>query len=182
MLLLKFQTMKIPIEATAGLSARVKYTTEFIVMLDFDNVMDNRLVEELVYLQELHRLGDFYIFATNKFGRHAICIDRLRLKEVLNVVNDSTCDDQFKKGVHLNEHRSWILRVLEKGDRPKPAYQYSVQSPFNGQRLQSQAHAEFLLRYYGAPVRLVNPDGNHDLEIQGYKTASKTSLKDLENK
>jgi hypothetical protein len=179
LLLLKLQSMRIPIEATAGMSARVKYTTEFVTLLDYDNVKDSRLVEELLYLQELHRLGDFYVFATNEFGRHVICVDRLILREELEVVNTSTCDAVFKRGIRINEYRTWILRVIGKGDRPKPRYLYSVESPYNGQHLQSQAHAEFLQRYYGAPVRLVKPDGNHELEIQGYKTASKTSTKDL---
>lgn len=179
LLLLKLQSMRIPIEATAGMSARVKYTTDFVTLLDYDNVKDSRLVEELLYLQELHRLGDFYVFATNEFGRHVICVDRLILREALEVVYNSTCDAVFKRGIRINEYRTWILRVLGKGNRPKPRYLYSVESPYNGQRLQSQAHAEFLQRYYGAPVRLVKPDGNHELEIQGYKTASKTSLKDI---
>jgi hypothetical protein len=174
--------MRIPIEATAGISARIKYTTEFITMLDYDNVKDDRLAEELLYLQELYTLGDFHVFATNEFGRHVICIDRLMLREELEVVNSSTCDAVFKRGIRVNEYRTWILRVIGKGDRPKPHYMYSVESPYNGQRLQSQAHAEFLQRYYGAPVRLVNPDGNHELEIQGYKTSNKTSAKDLKKK
>jgi hypothetical protein len=179
LLLLKFQSMKIPIEPTAGISARIKYTTEFIILLDYDNIKDNRLVEEITYLQELFGLGDFYVFQTNEFGRHVICVDRLRLKDALKVVNTSTCDAVFKRGIRINEYRTWILRVLGKGDRPKPQYLYSVQSTYNGQRLQSQAHAEFLQQYYGAPVRLVKPDGNHELETQGYKTSSKVSIKDL---
>lgn len=179
LLLLKFQSMRIPIEPTAGISARIKYTTEFIVMLDYDNVTDDRLVEELLYLQELFGLGDFYILATNEFGRHVICIDRLRLKQTLKVVNTSNCDAIFKRGIRINEYRTWILRGLGKGDRPKPRYLYSVESPYNGQRLQSQAHAEFLQRYYVTPVRLVKPDGNRELEIQGYKTSNKVSAKDL---
>jgi hypothetical protein len=178
-LLLKVQSIKIPIKDTAGISARVTYTIEFVIMMDYDNVTDDRLVEELLYLQELHGIGDFYVFATSEFGRHVICVDRLLLKEVLDVVYASTCDAVFKRGIRINEYRTWILRVLGKGNRPKPRYLYSVESPYNGQRLQSQAHAEFLQRYYGAPVRLVKPDGNHELEIQGYKTSSKVSAEDV---
>lgn len=176
---MKFQSMKIPIEATAGVSARIKYTTEFVVFMDYDNVEDSRLVEELVYLQELFRLGDIYVFATNEFGRHAVCIDRLRLKQALRVVYNSTCDAVFKRGIRINEYRTWVLRALGKGDRPKPKYLYSVESPYNGQRLQSQAHGKFLQQYFGAQVRLANPDGNDELETQGYKTGSKTSAKDV---
>ena len=179
MLLIKVQSMKIPIEATAGVSARVKYTTEFIIMLDYDNIKDDRLVEELLYLQDVHIIGDFHVFATNEFGRHVVCIDRFQLKEALEVIYNSTCDAVFKRGIRINEYRTWVLRGLGKGDRPKPKYLYSVESPYNGQRLQSQAHGKFIQQYFGAPIRLVNPDGNDELETQGYKTSSKTSAKDV---
>jgi hypothetical protein len=179
MFLLKLQTMKIPIEPTAGISARIKNTTEFVTFLDYDNITDDRLKEELTYLQELHELGDFHIFKTNDFGRHAICIDRLPLKQEVEVVNDSNCDAIFKRGIRINENRTWILRALEKGNRPKPQFLYSIESAYNGNRLQSQAHALFINRYFDAKFRLVNSDGNDELEIQGYKTANKTALKDV---
>jgi hypothetical protein len=178
MFLLKLQSMKIPKEPTAGISARIPFTTVFTIFQDYDNVEDERLKEELTYQQEVYRLGDFYIFATNKFGRHAICIDRLPLKQALEVVYNSTCDSVFQRGIRINEYRTWILRALEKGNRPKPRYLYSIESPYNGERLQSQAHAKFLMTYCGAPIRLVNPDGNDELEVQGYKTSSKITLKD----
>jgi hypothetical protein len=179
MTLLKLQTMKIPIVATAGISARICYTTRFVIFLDYDNITDARLVEELLYLQELYKLGDFYVFATNTFGRHVLCIDSLTLKDALEVIYESTCDAVFKRGIRINEYRTWILRCLSKGNRPPPKYLYSVESPYNGQRVQSQAHGSYLIQYCGAPVRLANPDGNEDLEIQGYKTSSKTDVKDV---
>jgi hypothetical protein len=179
MLLFVFQSMKIPKEPAAGISARVPHTTDFVVFLDFDNVTDERLKDELVYLQELFGLGDFHVFATNQFGRHVVCIDRLPLRIALEVVYASSCDAIFKKGIRYNEYRTWILRATEKGDRQKPKYLYSVVSPYNGQNLQSQAHGTFLQQYYGANVRLVNPDDNDELETQGYRTASKTSSKDV---
>jgi hypothetical protein len=179
MILFLFQSMKIPIEVTAGISARIKYTTEFVVFMEFDNVEDSRLVEELIYLQELFHLGDFYVFKTSQFGRHCVCLDRLQLRNALAVLNNSTCDAMFKRGIRINEYRTWVLRGLGKGERKKPQFAYVIESEYNGKQLQSQAHSEFLQQYYGAPVRLVNPDGNHELEIQGYKTASKTSSKDV---
>lgn len=45
--------------------------------------------------------------------------------------------------------------------------------------MQSQAHAMFLQVFYGADVLLVNPDGNEEIEIQGYNTSSKVTIKDL---
>jgi hypothetical protein len=37
-----------------------------------------------------------------------------------------------------------------------------------------------LQAFYGVKVRLVNPDGNDEIEIQGYNTGSKVTAKELE--
>jgi len=88
----------------------------------------------------------------------------------------------FKKGIRINEYRTWILRGWEKGERDRPKYLRAVESPYNGERLQSQAHAIFLQAFYGVRVRLVNPDGNSEIEIHGYNTSSKVTVKDLAEK
>jgi len=178
-LLFQFQSMKIPKTPTKGMSTRIPHTTNYAIFLDYDNIKDERLDDELVYLQELYQLGDFHILKTNEFGRHVICIDALPLREALDVVYASTCDYQFKRGIRINEYRTWILRGWEKGERERPQYLRTIESPYNGQRMQSQAHATFLKSFYGVNVRLVNPDGNDEIEIQGYNTSSKTTVKDL---
>jgi hypothetical protein len=38
----------------------------------------------------------------------------------------------------------------------------------------------FLYAFYAVKVRLVNPDGNDEIEIQDYSTSSKVTVKDLE--
>jgi hypothetical protein len=38
----------------------------------------------------------------------------------------------------------------------------------------------FLQAFYEVNVRLVNPDGNAELEIQGYSTSSKVTAEDLQ--
>ena len=177
--LLHFQSMNIPKTPTAGISARIPHTTEFSIFLDYDNIKDKRLIDELKFLQELHELGDFHVFATNEFGRHAICVDRMFLRKALDVVYTSTCDAIFKRGVRINEYRTWILRGYEKGERDRPKHIYPVKSPYNGKRLQNQALSMFLANHYAAKVRLVNPDGNTELEFQDYLTSSKVHLKDV---
>lgn len=180
MFLLHFQSMDIPKAPTAGISARIPHSTDYVTFLDFDNIKDDRLRDELIYLQELHHIGDFHVFYSNEFGRHAICVDRLFLKEALDVIYTSTCDRTFARGARINEYRTWILRGLEKGNRNRPKYLYTVNSPHNGKRLQSQAHALFLQYYYGAEIRLRKPDGNSILEVQGYKTSNKIDMKEVD--
>jgi len=177
--LFEFQSMKAPKTPTKGMSARVPYTTNFVIFLDYDNIQDERLDEELIYLQELYSLGDFHILKTNEFGRHAVCIDEMLVREALDVVYTSTCDYQFKRGIRINEYRTWILRGWEKGERGRPEYLRTIESPHNGRRLQSQAHGKFLQAFFKANVRLVNPDGNDEIEIQTYNTSSKVTMGEL---
>lgn len=177
--LFRFQSMKVPKTPTKGISSRIPYTTNFVIFLDYDNITDERLDDELVYLQELCHLGDFHILKTNEFGRHAICIDELSSREALDAVYTSTCDYQFKRGIRINEFRTWILRGWEKGERGRPEYLRTIESYYNGERLQSQAHAMFLRAFYGVNVRLVKPDGNTEIEIQEYHTSSKVTYEEL---
>jgi hypothetical protein len=86
----------------------------------------------------------------------------------------------FKRAIRINEFITWILRGWEKGERERPKFLRTIESPYNGERLQSQVHAMFLQAFYGVKVRLVNPDDNDQLEIQSYCTSSKTTVKDLE--
>jgi hypothetical protein len=179
MFLVHIQSITVPRAGTVGLSARVPHTVEYVLFLDYDNIRDERLVEEAIVLQETCTLGDFHVFATSEYGRHVVCIDRLPFREVRDIIYASTCDHDYKWGYRINEYRTWILRVLEKGERERPKYLYSIPSPYNGLRLQSQAHGLFLKHFYGADVRLTNPDGNTELEFQSYKTSSKVKLEDL---
>lgn len=172
-----FQSMDIPKVPTGGISARVPHTTEFVTFLDYDNIVDSRLVSELLYLQELHRIGDFHVLSSSEYNRHAICLDRLFLRQALRVVHNSTCDAVFARGIRINEYRTWILRGIEKGNTDRPKYLYSLKSQYNGKRLTSMAHALFLKYHYGAKVRLTYPDGNSILEVQDYKTGKNVMMK-----
>jgi len=179
MFLVHIQSITVPRTGTVGISARVPYTVKYILFLDYDNIEDEMLVEEAVVLQDDLTLGDFHVFTTSEYGRHVVCIDRLPFREACDIVKQSTCDHDYKGGYRINEYRTWILRCFEKGERDRPKYLYSVPSPFNGLRLQSRVHGMFLERFYGADVRLTNPDENTVIGVQSYKTSSKVKLEDL---
>jgi hypothetical protein len=175
-----FQTMKVPSTPTKGISNRIPHTCLFVPFFDYDNITDERLDDELVYLQELFQLGDLHVAKTNEFGRHVIGLDCLLPRDCLSILEASSCDWMFKRAIRINEYRTWILRGWEKGERERPEFLRTIESPYNGERLQSQGHAIFLQTFYGVKVRLVNPDGNTEVEIQSYSTSSKVTVKDLE--
>lgn len=95
--LLKAQAIKKLDVRTRGFSTRVSGTALFIIPLDYDNIVDERLIEELRFLQEEFEIGNFYVLETRNEGRHAVCIDALRFKDVLEIVRFSSCDLMSRK-------------------------------------------------------------------------------------
>jgi len=172
-ILLKFRILKEPSVRTGGASSRILDTSLHVLFLDYDNIVDERLVEELRFLQEEFELGNFYVLQTSKWGRHAICIDALTFKEILEIVRFSSCDSLFKRGPGINEFRSWVLRYAKKGNRDAPKYLYTVESPYEGKNLQSLGHAKYLLNF-GVTIYLKNPIGTEEIETQAYNTGKRT--------
>jgi len=157
---------------TEGVSSRVPKTSLHVVFLDYDNIDDERLTEELVFLQNEFKLGNFYVLQTRNEGRHAVCIDALRFKDVLEIVRFSSCDLMFKKAPRINQFRCWVLRFAKKGNRDEPKYLYTVESPYEGKNLQSLGHGKYLLNF-GVPIDLKNPYGTAEIETQTYNTGKR---------
>lgn len=61
---------------TSGVSSRVSRTSLHVVFLDYDNIDDERLREELAFLQNKFEIGNFYVLETRNEGRHVVCIAR----------------------------------------------------------------------------------------------------------
>lgn len=171
--LLKAQIMKRLDVRTEGVSSRIPNTSLHVIFLDYDNIEDGRLKEELEFLQEEFEIGNFYVLETRDKGRHAVCTDALRFKDVREVVDFSNCDLMFKKAPRINEYRNWVLRYAKKGDRDAPKYLYTVESPHEGKNLQSLCHAKYLLNF-GVKIDLKKPYGTEEIETQGYNTGKRT--------
>jgi len=158
---------------TSGFSSRVSGTALHMVPLDYDNIKDERLKEELGFLQEEFEIGNFHVFKTRNEGRHAVCIDALRFKDVKEIIDFSSCDLMFKKAPRINEYRCWVLRYAKKGNRDEPKYLYTVESPHEGKNLQSRGHAKYLEKF-GIKIDLKNPFGAEEIEVQDYNTGKRT--------
>lgn len=171
--LLKLQVLKKLNIRTSGISSRIPNTSLHIICLDYDNIKDERLKEELEFLQNEAELGNFYVLKTSDYGRHAVCIDALRFKDVKQIIDFSSCDAMFKRAPRINEYRCWVLRYAKKGDRDAPKYLYTVESEFEGKNLQSVGHAKYLLKF-GVKIDLKNPFGTEDIETQDYNTGKRT--------
>lgn len=173
-LLVKIQLMKkLDVRVQGGVSSRIPNTSLHVTFLDYDNITDDRLKDELRFLQEEFQLGNFYVLETRDEGRHAVCIDALRPRDQKDIVDFSSCDMMFKKAPRINEYRCWVLRYSKKGDRDPPKYIYTIKSPYEGQNLQSNGHAKYLLKF-GIKPKLKRPYGPETIEIQEYNTGSRT--------
>lgn len=80
-----------------------------------------------------------------------------------------------KKAPRINEFRCWVLRYAKKGSRDEPKYLYTVESPYEGQNLQSRGHAKYLEKF-GIKIDLKNPFGPEEIEVQEYNTGKRTEL------
>jgi hypothetical protein len=164
---------------TKGVESRIPKTALHTCFLDYDNIVgefsedpEQRLKEELQFLQEEFQLGNFYVFETRDNGRHAVCLDALTFRNVKDVVDFSSCDLKFKSAPRINEYRCWVLRFDKKGKRGAPKYLYTVESPYEGKNLQSLGHAKYLLNF-GLKVDLKNPYGTEEINTQEYSTSDK---------
>jgi hypothetical protein len=156
---------------TTGVSSRLVGTSLHVLFLDYDSqISDSRLIEELQWLQTMFKIGNFIVFKSSEYGRHATCLDVLTSNEVLEIVRVSNCDETFKTAPIINPFRSWVLRYCRKGNKESPNYLYTVESPYEGENLQSLGHAIFLMKNYGVKVELQQPFGTEDVEIQTYYT------------
>jgi hypothetical protein len=181
--LVKFQGFRLNVR-TRGTESRVPNTSLHVTFLDYDNIVgsfseepEQRLIEELRFLQEEFEIGNWHVFWTRDTGRHAICLDALTFRNVKDIVDCSSCDMMFKKAPRISEYRCWVLRTDKKGQRDAPRYLYTVESPFEGNNPQSLPHANTLFDIFGLELVLKNPftmTGQDGMaREQGYSTSEK---------
>ena len=161
-----------------------------VIFLDYDEIDKTTVIQDLQCLQQSFFLSDFHLFATKKEEKimvngieqtigsyHAICLDKFTLYEANLILMRSHADAAFKRGSYLNTARAWTLRTHE-DYRPKPVFIGTVESPF-AEHQQSSAHAEFLRKHYGVPIKLSNPDNLEWMWFEEYNTKVKKG--DAEN-
>jgi len=170
---LKVQILKKLETRAEGAASRVVGTTRHVIFLDYDDIDDYHLLEELQHIQDEKNIGNFYVFQTRRNGRHAVCIDALRFRDVKDIVDYSSCDIAYKRGPRLNEYRSWVIRYTKKGkNRDAPKYIYKIESPNEGKNLQSLGHATYLMNF-GVKINLKRPYGPNEIESISYNTGKR---------
>jgi hypothetical protein len=179
----QFHVMKTPQDRTWGKSSRIRYTGHHVLFIDYDNIDEITMVDEIRALQREFKFGNVVVFQTKEEpsedecttgGFHCICVDYFVLNEVKRIVMSSSCDLGFVIAPRYDRFRNWVLRDTIKGSRDRPKFKYIILSPHEGERMQSSAHAFFLTNRYGIKLNLLKPDGNRDFQFESYQTANRT--------
>ena len=129
----------------------------YVVFLDFDGVPFEWVAEELVFLQEEHDLSTFHVFETGG-GFHAVCTDKLSLKEYVDILRDSSTDDAYLWVSLRRARKVWTLRVTEKNGA-SPFYVRSFVRDCEIARPRSAPHNHLLRKLYNIVIPRDFEDG-----------------------
>lgn len=141
---------------------------KYIVFLDYDDMEWDWVADELKRLQDDFELSDFWIFKSSGISYHAVCFDKVTLKEYILILKNSSCDINYQ-GVPLKYgQKIWTLRLTAKEENIK--FLGSVSSA-HSLREQSTAHAMICSLLFDSPFekKLVNPDKKKEICLARYE-------------
>lgn len=143
-----------------------------IFYIDYDNLKESYVKEELLLLQEQYNLGKIYVFESSESSFHAVSFCKLSLNEFVDILENSSCDYAFKNMPHyLKFSKYWVLRQFSKGNKKRPKFKYCLKAKTN--KKQSSAHHKyFKILYPKANIEIEKPDGLKDVVIIDYPTST----------
>jgi len=123
-----------------------------VIMLDYDGITYEEMVEDVKRLQRRYKLPDAVIFKT-KNGYHAYILKKVTYGELCEIIKDSKCDPWFKDEECRKNMKQVILRISKRGNStPIPRFFSIIESPYNSCEV-SLAHWIFLKFFSGASLR-----------------------------
>jgi hypothetical protein len=145
-----------------------------IIFLDYDFVLyEDQLLPELCYLQDTYHLGDFYIFKSSQKpdSYHVICLDKLEVGEWQGILQDTSCDEAYKRP-RIKDYKSSVLRITPKGTSHAPRFICVLHSDFQGNP-KSRPHMNYLKLAHGIKIgKLKYLDNYKSLIHVNYPTTS----------
>lgn len=95
----------------------------FVVFIDYDNIFLYRVINEVRRLQRKWKIGTVAIISTGEdedlqqkpYGNyHVIAYTKFKFFEILKMLDDTSCDPNFKRIPEYFNGRYWVLRVCPK--------------------------------------------------------------------
>ena len=133
-----------------------------------------RVEDEISFIQNHFGLSHAYIFTTQEGNNfHVVILDKHSLRDTYNIIKETNSDYAFLTAIKFLKGREWILRIAEKGNRPKPEFLKVIKSPFDKKEI-STAHKLFLQNYYGVPkLKYKFKDNNTVIPLVNYTTGNR---------
>lgn len=169
---------KIPQYQVYGITNRT-FDGKYLLFLDYDNVEDTIVKQDIKALQHNYKLGTAIVRMSNqKYQKtnnelvasfHVIFFTKLSYFQMLKILKETRCDDNFKKANF--QQRVKVLRLSRKGNKTEPLPYMIIASKNNLQT--SKAHADFFQSQDNIVINkyLNNLDKSRDIELINYLTA-----------
>ena len=136
------------------------------VFIDWDSKRPSTVRKEIILLQNVFHLSDFYVFKT-KHGYHGICADKVTPHTLKKILLRTSCCPQFYASAH---DTCRVLRFSAKGKSPPPEFVSIMESRFS-HYYKSRAMLNFLKLYYKIPVQnWLNADDSQQIKVCKYGT------------
>ena len=158
---------------TSGMSSVCK-DGRHVLFFDYDKIGDlKRIEDELKFIQDYYNLSHAYIFQTGDENFHAVILDKHSLRDTFEILKNTNVDHAFVNSIKFLRGREWILRIAEKGNRPKPVFVKVLKSKYASYEV-STAHKLFLQKYYSVPkLKYKFEDNITEIPLVNYNTGNR---------
>jgi len=149
---LKFSYIKRPELNAIGVNS-ITEDQMFVLFLDFDNLTEEKVREQLDYVHREWNVSHFVILKTRERHYHVVTFEKLELSMCRDIMSNLMVDYKFKN-VGVNSDSGWILRLFEKRDldgkivRDRPEFIDMVCHGTRPYRKLSRAHIELYSRLF----------------------------------
>mgnify|MGYP001619988995 CR=1 FL=1 len=116
-----------------------------VLFLEFDDTVISHVWEACRIIQERWQLGTIYIFESSKNNYHAMCLDKLTFGTCMDIQKSTGTMQKYMLFSVVRGY--WVLRVTQKGDKPKPRLVSVMEG--RSEKTKSWVHWKFLNLEYG---------------------------------
>lgn len=156
------------------------YDGKFVLLVDYDDIYREIVIEEFERLQGDFELTPAYLFTTkdsmdngkHRGNYHIICLTKLGMSEVHNILKETRCDINYIDMPKRNPYKNWVLRISGKGRCGRPKFVRMVGKDINLNEPTSKPHKRLLSKLYPKikHPKYLNEDRGKTVGVQKYET------------
>jgi len=140
----------------------------YVLCLDYDRQPCEWIIEELRRLQLDFQLSDFWLFESSPESYHAVCLDKLFYRELIDIMRCTTIDERYTTVPTKYGKKVWSLRYSQKNGS---SIRFVGRLRSNSTREQSLAHSILLQKLYNIPMTEgIVTDNQIKMCLSTYKT------------